>query len=60
MKIRTKDGIGEALPLTDIQMNNRIINFLAWILLLFFIYLIWLTWYIIHYGVVNNIVARCL
>lgn len=60
MKIKTQDGISEAMPLSDIQVNNRMLKSISWIMFFFFIYLIWLTYYVISRNVVNNIVARCL
>lgn len=56
MKIKTKDGIAEPLPLSDIQINNRWLKVIGFTMFLFFIYLIWLTYYIISNNVVNNII----
>ncbi len=60
MNIKTKNGIAEPLPLSDIQRNNKILVVLTTIIAGFLIYIIWLTWYIISRNVLNNIVARCL
>jgi hypothetical protein len=64
MKLLTKQGIAQGVPLSDIQEYNLR---LKWITLTlgsigsaFFLYLIWVTWYIIHNHVLNNIVQRCL
>ncbi|MEK6882253.1 MAG: hypothetical protein AABY22_21725 [Nanoarchaeota archaeon] len=60
MKIITKDGVAEPLFLSDIQINNRWLKALAVTMFLFFVYVIWLTYYIIQNNVLNNIVARCI
>lgn len=63
MKIETKDGIGEGLPLTDIQMNNKLLKRLLLIILILgslsLLYIFWLTYYIIKNNVLNNVVAMC-
>ena len=59
MKLKTDDGIAEPMPLSDIQRNNRILTALGLILLGFFFYLFWLTYYVIKNNVLNNIVASC-
>ena len=59
MNLKTKNGLAEPMPLSDIQENNRWLKAVAVILLLFFAYLIWLTYYVIANNVLNNVVARC-
>lgn len=64
--LKTPDGLGEGQPLTDIQEYNRRLGILSnWlkglvvILGIWTLIVLWLIWYVIHNGVVNNIVARC-
>ena len=63
MKIRTNEGIGEPMPLSDLQENNlifrKMIKYGVILGYLVLIYVILMTYYIIHYNVINNIVARC-
>ena len=60
LRIKTKDGVAEPLSLSDIQINNRWLKLLAVTMLLFFVYVIWLTIYVIRNNILNNIVANCL
>ena len=64
MKIKTNDGIAEAMPLSDIQKNNKLLKLLIFVIgilgSLSLIYIFWLTNYIISNNVLNNIVANCI
>ncbi len=59
MEIKTEDGIGKGMPLSDIQKNNRLLNRLVILGWAAFAYLIIMTIYIIYNNVLNNIVAKC-
>jgi len=63
VKLQTEGGIAEPLPLSDIQENNRLlrrlVNAIIAISAIGFIYLFWLTYYLIKNNVVNNIVRAC-
>ena len=59
MKIKTNEGIAEGMPLSDIQRNNKLLRGFLILGILIFAYVLFMTWYIIYFGVVNNIVARC-
>ena len=59
MTIKTNDGIAEGMPLSDIQINNKMLKGFLILGIIIFAYVLFMTWYIIHFGVVNNIVARC-
>ncbi len=57
MKLRTKEGLAEPMPLSDIQRNNRLLNRLIYLGYVAFIYIVVMTTYIIYNNVVNNILA---
>ena len=64
MKIKTNDGIGEGMPLTDLQTynirlkeNTRAIYLLGFIIFGIFIFLFA---YVHKFNVLGNIIARCL
>ena len=66
MKIQTEEGIAESLPLSDIQQNTFWVKVLVYVVAIltllgwsFFIYLLWVTMYIIENDVINNVVAKC-
>ena len=63
MRVKTKGGVAEPMPLSDLQENNLIFRkMIKWGIILgylFFFYLVMMTIYIIRYNVVNNIVSTC-
>lgn len=63
MKIKTIGGIAEPMPLTDLQENNlifrKMIKYAVVLGYLLFFYVVFMTFYIIHNNVLNNIVLRC-
>ena len=58
MKIQTPFGLGEGMPMTDIQRNTFWLRILAIGVLSMFVFLVFMTWYIMHFDVVNTIVAE--
>lgn len=60
LRIKTPEGLGEGMPLTDIQQNTKAIRMLAGAILSWFLLAVWLIWYIINNNVINNIVANCI
>ena len=59
MQIKTKNGIAESMPLSDIQRNNQLLNkliYLGWAAL---VYIIFMTLYIMYYNVIGNIITKC-
>ena len=59
-KILTKKGLGEPMPLTDLQVYNRRTNVLLGIATFWTIVGLWIIYYVIKHNVLNNIVARCI
>ncbi len=57
MKIKTRAGTAEGMPLSDVQQYNKILNKLVVLGWLAFIYLVFMTGYVIYNNVLNNIVA---
>lgn len=59
MKLKTDEGIGQPMPLTDIQENNRLLRQIATILWLAFFFMFFVTvfvlWKVIHYDILGNI-----
>lgn len=63
MRIKTNEGIGEGVPLTDLQTynkrlreNTRAIYFIGFIVLGIFVFLFA---YIHYFNVLGNVIARC-
>ena len=77
MEIKTRNGLAEGLPLSDIQENNVLLQYnteaildrnrieKARIVVLgivgtgLLIYILWLTYYVMRWDVVNNVVRAC-
>ena len=63
MEIKTKEGIGEPMPLTDIQQNNKLIKAVIVVfgipLIIITTIILWLIWYIIKNNVIGNILRVC-
>ena len=47
----------------SLEKNNTLLQRLITIIVVFgtlgLTYILWLTWYVIHFSVINNIVSRC-
>lgn len=56
--LKTKKGVGEGMPLTDLQQYNKTLKKLVWLSWTVFLYVVIMTIYIIQNNVVNNIVAN--
>ncbi len=59
MKIITPAGIAEPMPLSDLQMNNRILLTLTMAVWMIIVIAIWVIWKVISTGAVNNYIASC-
>lgn len=60
MEIKTKDGVSKPMPLSDIQLNNRILLAILVLGWAWFLLTVIMIWYLKHNNVVNNFVAACL
>lgn len=59
MEIKTEGGIAKPMPLSDIQQNNRLLNMLLGVFVIWTTIFLWLIWYVIKNNVVNNYIAHC-
>ena len=57
MFVKTKKGVAEGMPATDLQNNNTLIKRLLWLGWTVFLYVVIMTIYIIQNNVINNIVG---
>ncbi len=59
MNIKTKNGIAEPMPLSDIQRNNRILLSLTIAVYIMIAIVLWGIWKVISTGAINNYIAQC-
>ncbi len=59
MNIKTKDGIAEPLPLSDIQRNNRILTALTIAVYTMLVIVLWVIWKVLSTGAVNTYISHC-
>ena len=70
MRIKTNEGIGEPMSMTDLQRNNillekynkiseRYYRMILAFLVAFVVLIVWIIWKILSTGAVNNFIASC-
>ena len=56
----TKKGVGEPMPLTDLQVYNRRTNISLGLAIFWSLVGLWIIYYVMKHNVLNNIVAKCI
>ena len=59
MKLKTKNGIAEPMPQSDLQWNNRLLTGLLVIMIFWTLIFLWAVWKVLSTGAVNNYIAAC-
>lgn len=59
MEIKTAGGIARGMPLSDLQMNNRILLALTVAFYVALVTVIWVIWKVLNSGAVNNYIKTC-
>ena len=57
---KSSEGVAEPQALSDVQQYNKALKFIGYVMFCFFLYLVWLTYYVISHNVLNNIIGRCI